>query len=377
MALTETQQIFELIKKSRSILIVFKKDWTGDSLSSALALSKVLKKIDKKVDVVCQNFKPSANVSFLGATEINDKIEDLQKFVISIDTSKTKVGEFYYDNESDKLNIYISPKNGQFKPVDVSAKIANYSYDLIFIVNTPDLESLGEIYNNHGEFFYSTPKINIDNSNKNEYFGDINLVDLTSSSTAEIIYGLIKNFDENLINDDIATYLLCGIITSTKNFKTLNVSPKTLNTASLLITKGARREQIIQNLYQTRFLSTLKLWGRVLSRLNNDLNDKLVWSVISSQDFLETSTSSSEIIDVIDELIVSMPKTEVIVLIYERREFGDIECVVYATKNIDSLLICRKFNPNGNAEISKFNLNDMSLAEAERIVIEEIKEKLK
>ncbi|MEK7072631.1 MAG: DHH family phosphoesterase [Patescibacteria group bacterium] len=377
MALTETQQIFELVKKSRSILIVFKKDWTGDSLSSALALSKVLKKIDKKVEVVCQNFKPSANVSFLGATEINDKIENLQKFVISIDTSKTKVGEFYYDNESDKLNIYISPKNGQFKPVDVSAKIANYSYDLIFIVNSPDLESLGEVYDNHSEFFYSTPKINIDNSNKNEYFGDINLVDLTSSSTAEIIYGLIKNFDENLIDDDMATYLLCGIITSTKNFKTLNVSPKTLNSASLLITKGARREQIIQNLYQTRFLSTLKLWGRVLSRLNNDLNDKLVWSVISSQDFLETSTSSSEIIDVIDELIISMPKTEVIVLIYERREAGDIECVVYATKNIDSLLICRKFNPSGNAEISKFNLNGMTLAEAERIVIEEIKEKLK
>lgn len=377
MALTETQQIFELIKKSRSILITFKKDWTGDSLSSALALSRMLKKIDKRVDIVCQDFKPTNNVSFLGATEVNNTIEGLQKFVISIDTSKTKVGEFYYDNETDKLNIYISPKNGQFKSDDVSAKIAHYEYDLIFIVNSPDLESLGSIYETHGDFFYSTPKINIDNSNKNEYFGDVNIVDLTSSSTAEIIHTLIKNFDDNLIDDDIATCLLSGIIISTKNFKTLNVSPKTLSTASLLITKGAKREQIIQNLYQTRFLSTLKLWGRILSRLNNDLDDKLVWSTISSQDFLETATSSDEIIDVIDELIVSMPKTEVIVLIYEKRETNNIECAVYSTKNLDSLFMSRRFNPNGNAEISKFILSDITLAEAERLVIDEIKQKLK
>jgi len=377
MALTEIQQIFELTKKSRSILIAFKKDWTGDSLSSALALAKILKKIDKRVGIVCQDFEPSTSVSFLGATEIKNKIEGLQKFVISIDTSKTKVGEFYYDNTSDKLNIYLSPQTGQFKPEDVSAKIATYEYDLIFVINSPDLESLGSIYNNHSDFFYSTPKVNIDNSNKNEYFGDINIVDLTSSSTAEIIYNLIKNFDENLIDDNIATDLLCGIIVNTKNFKTLNVSPQTLNTASLLITKGARREQIIQNLYQSRFLSTLKIWGRILSRLNNDLDDKLVWSTISNQDFLETATSYNEVIEVIDELIISMPKTEVIVLIYERRETSDLECVVYSAKNLDSLLITRKFNPYGNAGIAKFNLNNITLVEAERLIIEEIKQKLK
>lgn len=377
MALTEIQQIFELIKKSRSILITIKKDWTGDAIASALALAKTLKKIDKRIDIVCQDFKTTNNISFLGTDDINDKIEGLQKFVISIDTSKTKVGEFYYDNESDKLNIYISPKNGQFKPEDVSAKIANYEYDLIFVINSSDLESLGEIYNKHGEFFYSIPKINLDNSNKNEYFGDINIVDLTSSSTAEIVYDLIKSFDENLIDDDIATYLLCGIIFSTKNFKTLNVSPKTLNTASILITKGARREQIIQNLYQTRFLSTLKLWGRVLTRLNNDLDDKLIWSSISNQDFLETATSSEEIIDVIDELIVSMPKTEIIILIYEKIKTNNIECIIYSTKNIDSLFIARRFEPTGNSEIAKFNLNHMNLVEAERLVIEEIKQKLK
>jgi len=377
MALTERQQTFELIKNSRSILVVFKKDWTGDTLASALALVRTLKKVDKRVEAVCQDFKPSANISFLGATEINNRLENLQKFVVSINTSQTEVGEFYYDNDHDKLNIYISPKNGQFQPTDVSAKIANYEYDLILVVNSPDLEALGEVYDQHSDFFYNTTKINIDYSPKNEYFGNLNLVDLTSSSTAEIIYGLIKDFNENLIDENIATCLLAGLITSTKNFKTLNVTPKTLNNASLLIAQGAKRDQIIQNLYQSRFLSTLKLWGRVLSRLNNDLDDKLVWSTISHNDFLETATSPSEIIDVIDELIVSMPKTEVIILIYEKRESADIECVVYATKNLDALFIAKNFNPTGNAQMARLALKNMNLAEAERLVIESIKQKLK
>ncbi|NCN07860.1 hypothetical protein GW933_04240 [Candidatus Falkowbacteria bacterium] len=377
MALTETQQTFELIKKSRSILIVFKTDWTGDALTSAIALTKILKKIDKQVAIVCHDFKPTNNLSFLDTSAIKKTITNLQKFVISINTLQTKVGEFYYDNDSSNLNIYISPQNGQFQPNDVSTRIANYEYDLIFIINSPDLESLGEIYAKQSNFFYATPKINIDNSNKNEYFGDINIVDITKSSTAEIIYSLIKNFDKNLIDDNIATDLLAGIIMSTKNFKTLNVSPETLNTASSLITGGGRREQIIQNLYQTRYLSTLKLWGRVLSRLNNDLDDKLVWSTISSQDFLDTATSDNEIIDVIDELIVSMPKTEIIVLIYEKRDLNSVECIIYSTKNINSLLIAKRFNPTGNSEIAKFNLTNLTISAVERLVIEEIKNKLK
>lgn len=375
MALTETQQVIELIKESRSILIVIQENWSGDSVASSLALSRALIKQGKQVKIACQDFKEKINLSFLGLSEIDNTIEGLQKFMISIDTSQTKVGEFYYDNVHDKLNIYLSPKNGQFKPEDVTTSIANYAFDLIFVIGSPDMESLGDILSEHSNFFYSTPKINIDHSNKNENFGNINFVDITSSSIAEIVYKLINIISDNLIDEDIATCLLSGIITSTKNFKTLNVTPRTLDTASALIKFGARRKQIVQNIYQTRFLSTLKLWGRILSRLNNDLDDKLVWSALSKTDFLETATSPEEIIDVIDELIVSMPKTEIIVLIYEKE--SSIECIVYSVNNTDSLFICKKFNPRGNSEMAKFSIRGASLAEAERGVIEEIKQKLK
>jgi len=378
MALSNLQQTLELIKQNKTILLTFKQDWTGDALSGALALAEVLNKLGKQVEIVCADFQISTNLSFLPAAVIKKNITSLQKFIISIDTSATKIGEFNYDSEENKLNIYLTPESGAFNPQDVTTATANYKYDLVIIVDSPDLESLGEVYEQHADFFYNTPKINLDNSNKNEYFGNVNLVNLAAAASCEIIYELIKAINENLIDENIATYLLTGIISATKNFKVAGVTPRTLNLASWLIARGARREQIIQNLYQNRYLSTLKLWGRVLSRLNNDLDDKLVWSVLSRQDFLETSTAPEELVEVIDELIVSMPKTEIIALIYEDKKNGlnEIKAIVYSAKNLNALKITEKFNSTGNQTIAKFTLTNINLAEAERLILAEIKTKI-
>ncbi|MFA6919102.1 MAG: DHH family phosphoesterase [Patescibacteria group bacterium] len=379
MAFTANQQIFELVRKNNSFLITIKRDWSGDALAASLVLAMALKKLGKNVDVACDNFKTPTNLGFLPTLEIKNHLSNLQKFIVSLNTARTKLGEFNYDHSDGKLNIYITPEEGQFNHEDVSTSISDYKYDIIFVIGTPDLHALGTIYANQSDFFYTKPKINIDHSPKNEYFGDINVVNLASSSTSEIIYELINESEPGLIDEDIATYILSGIIMATKNFKTKGVTPHTMNLASELISKGARREQIIQCLYQNRFISTLKLWGRVLSRLNNDLDDKLIWSVLSHQDFLETSTTPEELEDVIEELIVSMPKTEIIVLIYEADKFNNHEvcAIVYSAKNFDASWVTEKFNSIGNKEIAKFSLTGVTLSQAERTIIEEIKNKIR
>jgi nanoRNase/pAp phosphatase (c-di-AMP/oligoRNAs hydrolase) len=378
MAFTETQQIFELVRKSRQILIVFKKDWNGDAVSAALAWAEFLKKSGKKAEIVCEDFKPTNSLSFLPLSLVQNNFGNLQKFIVSVDLAKTGLGEFEYSEADNRLNFYITPQTGQLSKEDITTSVSGFKYDLIFLIGTPDLESLGEIYQRHADFFYAAPKINIDCGHQNEYYGNINLVNIAATSNAEIIYDLINGQDKSLIDDNIATYVLAGIISATKNFKTNEVTPRTLNLAGELIGLGARRDQIVQNLYQSRFLSTLKLWGRVLSRLNNDLSDKVIWSVLSAGDFLETSTNPDELPDVVEELIVSMPRTEVIALIYEERrgELVDIKVMVYAVKNRDAAFIARRFNPQGNKDLARFALTGLNLAEAEKIVIEEIKKQI-
>lgn len=378
MALDKSQQITELIKNSKLILITCKQDWTGDDIASALALGTILKKMDKAADIVCPNFKSTSNLSFLPTGNILPELKNLQKFIVSINTAKTKVGEFYYDNAKDKLNIYLTPENGKFQAEDVTTAIADYKYDLIITVNTPDLESLGKIYEHDADFFLHTPKINIDHSPLNEVYGNINIINIAAAATAEVIYDLAKSLNENLIDESVATYLLSGIVISTKNFKTKNITPHTLAAASALVASGAKRELIIQQLYQNRFVSTLKLWGRVLSRLNNDLDDKIVWSTISHQDFLETATTADELADVIDELIVSMPKTELIILLYENKNNTqtDIHGIIYSTKTHHAQMLSKKFDSTGNQEIARFKLENSNLATAEREVLTEVKSKI-
>lgn len=378
MALTETQQTFELIKKSRQILIAVKKDWNGDAISASLALADFLGKLGKNTEIICQDFKQTANFSFLPLSLILPNLGNLQKFVVAIDIGRTGLGEFQYNESDNRLNLYITPKTGQLNSSDITTTTSGFKYDLIILINTPDLESLGEAYSRQPDFFYSTPKINIDHSSQNEYFGNINLINIAAPASSEVVFDFIKEYDESLIDENIATYLLAGIISGTKNFKTNEVTPRTLNLAGTLIAKGARREQIIQNFYQSRFLSTLKLWGRVLSRLNNDLNDKIVWSVLSASDFLETATNPDDLPDVVEELIVNMPKTEAIILLFENRneEKIEINVLVYAVKNRDALFLTRSFASVGNKDLAKFILTNSTLAEAERQVIEEIKKQL-
>lgn len=378
MALTELQQVYELVRKSRHTLIIYKKDWTGDAVSGSLALYEFLIKLGKKADIVCQDFKPSASLSYLPVASIKTALSQMQKLVVSVDLSRTGLAEFQSEKIDNRLELFITPESGRLTENDIISSVTGYKYDLILLVNTPDLASLGQAYSDNSEFFHATAKINFDHGAQNEHYGDINLVNIAYSSTSEIIYEFIREYDEGLVDHNIATYILSGIISATKNFKTAKVTPKTLNLAGSLISYGARRDQIIQNLYQSRFLTTLKLWGRVLSRLNNDLNDRVIWSKLSIGDFLETSTSPDELPEVVEELISAMPKTEIIVLLYEegRNSRIQIKVMVYAIKNRDAMEIARKFNPDGNHELAKFTLAESDLIDSERLVIEEIKSKL-
>ncbi|MFA5076605.1 MAG: DHH family phosphoesterase [Patescibacteria group bacterium] len=373
MPLTIQEQTIQALKNSQKPLIVFKKYFAGDSLAAALALFLILKKLGKKADIVCDNLVLPRSYRFLPQNEIvQSQLRNPRKMIISIDETKTKVEDFSYDLADGQLKIYITPKNDNFGPQDVKATLSSWLYDLIITIDTPELESLGKVYTNHRDFFYEKPIINIDYSPANEQYGQINLVDLTASSSCGVIYNLIQKWDEGLFDADINTCLLTGIIDKTKGFKTGMISPKTLNISSQLIENNARRAEIVKNLYYNRDLSTLKLWGKILLKLKQDFNGKLVSVTVNLADFAQTSTSSQNLLDIMDELISSIPSVEVIVLIYQRDEH-QIRGLVKSLGLFDPLEALKTFSPQGNKNLVKFTLTGNDLALAEQNVLEEIK----
>ena len=365
---TIEQQIKELIKRSGKILITTAKQFSGDGLASSLALLLILKRLNKNAEIIINDFKLPEQYRFLpGADQVKASVKKLKKFIINLDISQTGIEDLSYDIKDNNLRIHLTPRQGVFTPEDLKFKTGDFAYDLIFTLDTPGLESLGGLYDHHRDLFYRIPVINLDHQPSNEQYGHINLVEITSAATAEVIYKLASNWPEPVLDKAIATCLLTGLISKTRSFKTANVSPEVLNIAGELIKLGADRKEIVSRLYQTKTIPTLKLWGKVLSRLQSDPSSKLVWSKLDLHDFTESGSNEKELGGVIEELITKSPLAEVVVLFYQTQP-GQTKVLIHAEGAPSALALARQFMPVGDKNDASFIIQgELDQAEAETL----------
>lgn len=384
MALTETQQFHDAIRRATRILIAVRKDWTVDGIASALALARLIGSQGKSVDIVCDEFVPPPQLRFLpGIDRVLPAIRGLQRFVISLDVSKTKIDELSYDVAGDALRIFITPKDGYFNPKDVAASPENYRYDLIITVDAPDYVSLGRPFAEHADFFHKKPTVVIDSDPANERYGNINLVDVVASSSAEAVFRLFFNRAPcpepgRGVDADAATCLLAGIIAKTRRFTGPDVSPTTLETASALTRAGARRDDIVQHLYRTRSIPTLKLWGRALSRLRHDAATKTVWTMLTREDFALIGAHERDLPDVIEELIAESPEAETACILYEQEspeERGKVSgiCALVWSRSQSALRLVESLRPEGTHRLARVCFPLGTLTEAEKTVLETVR----
>lgn len=366
------KQVFHQLERAKSILIVFPGDWRSDAVAASLALFLYIKKLDKAVDIIGdQPGNKQGPLIFLPAyKQITSCLENIQRFIVSVDISESKVSQIKYTIDEKYLNFIISPAAGWFKPENVSARAGEFKYDLIIVIGAADLESLGKLYDDNIEFFYKTTILNIDNQSANEEFGQINFVNLSALSVSEIIFYLLKNYNQNNLDEDISTCLLAGIILESRNFKTPSLVPGTLLAASELISIGARREEIVNHLYRSRSLKSLRLWGKILNNLQTAKKGDLLWSHLSKSDLKNSGAEAEEIGDVMDELLADLPDAKLAVILYESED-KKTGLVIYSLKNVNALRVAAGFSPTGNPKIASAQIN-YSLQESINKVIPEL-----
>ena len=377
------RQFSEAVHRSKSILVTFRKEWSKDAVAAALALARVLSAKGKRVEVVAEGFQVPKSLGFLpGIADVKPEFSQLQRFVISLDVSHTKIDELSYDMQGEKLRVMVAPKAGMFEAKDVTTSASEFKYDLIITLDTPDYVSLGALYTAHTDLFFAKPTLNIDHEAANEHYGNINLVDLAATSACEVVYNLLTEIGENFLDENVATLLLAGMIAKTKSFKTPNVTPKTLKIASELVAAGARRDEIVQNLFRTRSLQTLKLWGRALARLKYDAETKCAWSLLVRQDFIHAGAKEEYLADVVDELIANAPEAEIIALLYEQEsptqpgQVSGVCALVSSERHADALRLVESLRPEGHRRMARLCFPNTSIMEAERTVMQAIAKSL-
>ncbi|OGB73587.1 hypothetical protein A3K24_01940 [candidate division Kazan bacterium RIFCSPHIGHO2_01_FULL_44_14] len=372
METTPKQQTVELINRAQRILVVPSRP-DGDSVGSALALLQVFKKLNKEVslgilDPVSQVYQFLPSIS-----EVATDIDGVRDFIITLDSPVAEADKLSYNFEDGKLNIIITPKRGRYQPENVSFVQGQFKYDAIIVLDAADLHQLGQAYDRYPTLFQEVPVINIDHHASNAYFGSVNLVDLTATSTAEILIGLIEALGPNLIDPEIATCLLTGIISDTGSFQNANTTPKSLTVAAQLVGFGARQQEIIKHLFKTKPLSQLKLWGQVLSRIQFDMTTKLAWATVTPEDLISTGASSEEASGLIDELMTSIPGADIVLLLSEK-EARVVSGSIRTAKGVDAMEVAGLFGGGGHPGAAGFKLLDMTISEAEPIVLEKVRE---
>ena len=373
--LSPKQQVVERIKGANRVLILTHKNPDGDALGSMSALFLFLKKIGKQVMAVC-NDQPPAVFSFLpSASEVAQNFAGVRDFVVSIDVSETKADKIMYKIVDNRLNIVITPKNGNFDQSMVSFPAGGFNFDLIIVLDSPDLERLGSPYEKNPDAFYETPVINIDHHAGNDFFGQVNYVELNATSTSEILVSVFEAIysDKSPFDEDIATCLLTGIITDTGSFQNANTTPKSLTIAAQMVAAGARREEIIKKIYKTRTLSTLRLWGRALSNIHDEKSDGFVWSRLSKTDFMEVSASEDESSGVIDELLKTVSGASFVLLLSEKKSGvnGSLRSI---EKGVDVSTYAKLFNGGGHPMAAAFEIENTTLEESEPSIIQKIRD---
>lgn len=149
-------------------------------------------------------------------------------------------------------------------------------YDLIIALDAGDTDRLGEAYATLPE--PKPPLINIDHHVTNTQYGQINLVDASATSTAEILFRLLPELGATF-TPELAACLLTGLVADTLGFRTSGVTAATLKAASVLVEAGADLYAITTQALTLKPLSTILLWRLGLEKMR--LEEGVAWTSFS------------------------------------------------------------------------------------------------
>jgi len=375
MVLDPVEQFKNLLNKSRDVLILIPENPSGDAIGSAWAIYFFLQKAGANATINFSN--PNQNnlnkFSFLPTPDkISHDFSGARDFVLSFNTTYNKITNFRTEQLEDKFNIFLTPEKGAMDPRDFSFVLAKFKFDLMIIIDSPDLPGLGKIYEENPDLFFEVPIINIDHRSNNENFGQINFIDILASSCSEIMSHILELIEPTFIDKSIADCLLTGIISSTDSFQGKNTTPKSLQVAAKLMDRGANQQEIVRWLYKTQPLHILKLWGRAMAKLKWDDKTKFISSTLSVEDFVQSRASQTDVEQILEKLQENYVDGLLFAIIY-----NDTPATTVAKLKSNNFDLLQKIDPLAPEKIQRNGVMEVTfpiqnLIEAESVLREKI-----
>jgi phosphoesterase RecJ-like protein len=141
--------------------------------------------------------------------------------------------------------------------------------------------------------------LNIDHHHDNTRFGEVNLVDVEASCTAEIVFELSRRLGAKTTKS-IAQALYVGLITDTGMFMYENTDARTHRVAAELIEAGVDVNETFRRLYERVPEEKLRLVARALGKIDRRLGGTLSTTYLSAEDYAATGADETMTEGIID-----------------------------------------------------------------------------
>lgn len=237
------KRLTEIVSKSSFGGIVIPPSPNIDIVASATSLYLSLTQKGINIILACES---DINFDLVGSEKFQKSLSAPgDNLVISFPYVDGSIDKIDYRIENDRFNLIIIPreKGKKLATNQVNFYYTGGNFDFLIILNAPNLNALGSLYNDNTELFQGREIINIDRHFTNENFGTINIVKKNISSLSELIYLILKEGGLP-IDKDIATNLFSGIASATNNFTSFSTNADTFQSAAELLRQGAVKKII-------------------------------------------------------------------------------------------------------------------------------------
>jgi bifunctional oligoribonuclease and PAP phosphatase NrnA len=320
-------EVVRRIRSARSVLAVSHENPDADTLGSSLAVIRIVEALGGTATAVCTDPPPP-----------------LYEFIPGIERFRT------------------DPDPAQ-------------AYDLLVVSDCGSFDRVGDVRLRHPVLFAELPRVVIDHHASNDAVQAGDWIEPTSAATCEMTALLSTRLGVPLdaAGGAMATALMAGIVMDTATFAHPNSTPRTLVVAAALVDAGAQLSDISRRLYRTKPVAQVRLFGRVLARMETSVDGRLVWSTIRDEDLRATESIPAYSEGIID-LLAQVDSADV-AIVFKEDDGGTRLSVRTRPNGVDGTVLTGAFGGGGHARAAGATIaqpvdvaRPRVLAEAERLI---------
>ena len=238
-------EITKTLKEANNVLIIISRDPSIDQLSASIGLTLALNRDDKHATAVFSGQIPPI-IEFLEPHKTLEKNTDsLRDFIISLD--KSKADKLRYKVEDSVVKIFITPYRTSISDADLEFSQGDFNVDAVIALGIQNKGDLDEAIVAHGRILHDATIVSVSTKEASE-LGSIQWVEHSASSLSEMATDLVSALDKKLIDSQIATALLTGIVYETDRFRNEKSSPHTMAVSGILMEAGASTQLVATKL---------------------------------------------------------------------------------------------------------------------------------